>query len=67
MEHYLLLSPLFTSLIRPKPPSQVEVRVDNTLGFQALKNDVPLGKLNIILDFGHIHILNKNPVVVKGI
>lgn len=55
------------SLIRPNPQSQVEVRVDNAPGFQALKNDVQLSKINIFLDYGRVNNPNKNPVVDKGI
>ena len=68
-EHGTLRTALTQSVsqLRPNPQTTVEVRVDNAPGFNALKNDVQLKKLNIHLDFGRVKNPNKNPVVDKGI
>ncbi len=55
------------SLLRPSPQASVTVRVDNAPSLQALHNDLQLVQLNIQLEYGRVHNINKNPVAEKAI
>ena len=67
--HTTLRASLITLLssLRPSPQTKVIIRVDNASGFRALREDLILTKINIFLDYGHLHNKDKNPVVDKGI
>ena len=52
--------------LRPTNDTVVYIRVDSAPGIESLRDDPILSSLNIILDFGRVKNVNKNPVAEKN-